>query len=193
MKTNIWKKSFFILLIFNIVVVLLVAINLLVPIKDENFERSGNNFQGYVPFLIHTKKENLNEVINHYIEKEASGGPVNYEVVLGDEVELYGTIPIFTEEIQLKMTFEPKAMENGDLILQQKSMTVGQMQLPVSYILNFIRDRYHLPKGVIIQPHDKLVYISMQKLKLKSDFKIKVNKFDLKQDDISVQLFVPIK
>lgn len=193
MQVRKWKKWFIILLSINIGVILILFFIITWPIKDKIVENDYSPLQNYVPFLIHTKKENLNKVINHYIEKEAGGGPVDYQVVLGDEVELYGTIPVFTDEIQMKMTFRPKALENGDLVLQQKSVAIGKMELPVTYILNFIEKRYHLPKGVIIQPDKKMVYISMQNLKLKSDFKVRVNKFDLKNDDISFQLYVPIK
>lgn len=186
-----WKKAFFILLIINVGILLFLLVSISIPIKDKKIKLEENELQGYVPFLIHTQKDNLNEVINHYIEKEAAGGPIDYQVVLRDEVELYGTIPIFSDEIQMKLTFEPEALNNGDLILKQKSMAIGQMQLPVTYVLKFIADRYRLPKGVSIQPNDKLVYISMQKLKLKSDFKVRVKEFDLNSDDISFQLYVP--
>jgi uncharacterized protein YpmS len=188
-----WKKAFFILLIINVAILLFLLVSISIPIKDKKIKLEENELQGYVPFLIHTQKDNLNEIINHYIEKEAAGGPIDYQVVLRDEVELYGTIPIFTDEIQMKLTFEPEALNNGDLILKQKSMAIGQMQLPVTYVLKFISDRYRLPKGVTIQPNDKLVYISMQKLKLKSDFKVRVKEFDLNSDDISFQLYVPTK
>jgi uncharacterized protein YpmS len=193
MQVKNWKKLFFILLTLNIGILLFFLISISIPVKDKFINQEDDTLQGYVPFLIHTEKENLNEIINHYIKKEAAGGPVDYQVVLGDEVELYGTIPVFTEEIQMKMTFVPKALSNGDLMLQQKSMSIGQMQLPVTYILKFIADRYRLPKGVIIQPNKELIYISMQRLKLKSDFQIRVNKFNLENDDISFQLYVPIK
>jgi uncharacterized protein YpmS len=193
MQVKNWKRAFFILLIINLGILLFLFISISIPIKEKRIQQEESELQGYVPFLIHTKKENLNRVINHYIEKEAAGGPIDYNVVLRDEVELYGTIPIFTEEIQMKLTFEPEAINNGDLILKQKSMAIGQMQLPVTYVLKFIADRYRLPQGVTIQPKDKLVYISMQKLKLKSDFKVRVNEFDLNNGDISFQLYVPTK
>jgi uncharacterized protein YpmS len=193
MQLKNWKKAFYVLLAINIGILLFLLVSISIPIKDNRIHQEENALQGYVPFLIHTQKENLNRVINHYIEKEAAGGPINYQVVLRDEVEVYGTIPIFTEEIQMKLTFEPEALNNGDLILKQKSMVIGQMQLPVTYVLKFIEDRYRLPKGVTIQPNDKLVYISMQNLKLKSDFKVRVNEFDLNSDDISFQLYVPTK
>jgi uncharacterized protein YpmS len=193
MQEKNWKKMFILLIGINLVILLFLVISIYLPGKDKIIQHTENTLQGYVPFLIHTEKNNLNEVINHYIKKEASGGPVNYQVVLGDEVELYGTIPLFKEEIQLKMTFVPTALENGDLVLKQNSLSIGQMQLPVTYVLKFIADRYRLPKGVIIQPNEKLVYISMQELKLKSDFKVRVETFNLTDNDISFQLYVPIK
>lgn len=193
MQVNNWKKAFFILVSLILIVILVLLITMFIPHNDKMIEIKHSEQEGFVPFLIYTEKDHLNSVINHYIQKETAGSPISYQVVLADEVELYGTIPVFSQEIQLKMTFEPKVLENGDLFLVQKSMSIGQMQLPVSYVLKFIADRYRLPKGVIIQPDEKRVYISMQKLKLKSEFKVKVNKFDLRKDNISFQLFVPIK
>jgi uncharacterized protein YpmS len=188
-----WKSWFFLLLGINICIFLYFFISITLPVKEYKIKQEENALQGYVPFLIHTEKDNLTKVINHYVEKEVSGGPIQYQVVIGDEVELYGTIPIFSEEIEMKMTFEPQGLENGNLVLHQKSMAIGKMQLPVAYVLKFIAEQYRLPKGVTIQPNDKSIYISLDKLKLKSGFKIRVNEFDLKRDQISFLFYVPTK
>ena len=90
------------------------------------------------------------------------------------------------------MTFEPKALENGDLILYQKSASVGKMNLPVSYILKFIRNSYNLPSWVIIQPKDELIYVSLEKMELKGDMKVKADKFNLKEDDITLTFMVDV-
>jgi uncharacterized protein YpmS len=192
MKWKNWKTLFFLLLGINLLTLVILFITVLSPESNRNIKIQNKEYEGYVPFLIQSEKENLNEVINHYIEKEASGGPIEYFVKLEQEVELYGSISIFGEEIQMVMTFEPKALDNGDLILQQQSISIGKMKLPVSYVLKFIEERYKLPKGVIISPSEKLIYISMQELKLKSDFKVKVEEFNLKTNDISFRLYVPI-
>ena len=92
-----------------------------------------------------------------------------------------GTLPFFSQELDLKLTFEPEALENGDLVLKQKSISVGSLHLPVSYVLKFIKENYKLPKGVDIQPNEKLIYVNMQQLKLKSDVEIKANRFDLQK------------
>jgi uncharacterized protein YpmS len=93
----------------------------------------------------------------------------------------------------MKLTFEPKALGNGDLVLQQKSMTIGRLHLPISYVLNFIGKNYKIPKGVDIRPKEQLIYIHMQQLKQKSDIKIKADQFDLKKDDIAFTILVPVK
>jgi uncharacterized protein YpmS len=147
----------------------------------------------HVSFHVKSNKNDLNKIINHYLKEEAADSPIDYQIILGREVELYGTLPFFSEELNMKLTFEPKALENGDLVLQQKSMTIGSLHLPISYVLNFISENYKIPKGVDIRPKDKLIYVNMKQLKLKSDIKIKADKFDLNKDDIRFTIQVPVK
>lgn len=188
---NKWKKIFLLLLGINVFAVLFVLILLLVPVEN-GVEPIRDDLQNDgVQFRINANKADLNRIINHYIEEEGLKSPIDYKIVLEDEVELYGTMKVFTQDIQMKLTFEPEALQNGDLILKQKSISVGQIQLPVPYVLKFVRDQYDFPDWVNIQPNDELVYVSLQKMELKSDIKVKVNKFDLKNDDIHFTLLVP--
>ncbi|MBY0122717.1 YpmS family protein [Bacillus sp. S/N-304-OC-R1] len=193
MKEQKWKKLFFLLLGINIVVVIILTAVINSSGKDENYSPTQINTNGHVPFKIQTDKEDLNQVINHYLDKEGLTGPIDYKVVLGDEVELYGTMPVFSQEIQMKLTFDPVALDNGDILLQQKSISVGQLQLPVSYVLKFIGDKYKLPDWVTIQPNKERIYVSLQKMKLKSDIHVKVDEFNLVNNDIRFTLLVPVK
>ncbi len=146
-----------------------------------------------VSFKVNSNKNDLNMLINHYLKKEVADSPIDYRVLLGDEVELYGTFPFFSEKLNMKLTFEPEALSNGDLVLKQRSISIGSLHLPVSYVLKFISENYKLPSGVDIRPNDQLVYINMNQLKIKSGIKVKVNKFDLKKDDIAFTLLVPVE
>lgn len=190
---NKWKIGFLLLLGINLLFVMIVLSLILIPPKGTE-NRSVKGASGdYVSFDVNSNKRDLNLLINHYLQEEAADSPIDYRVMLGNEVELYGILPFFSEEINLKLTFEPKALKNGDLELKQKTMSVGRLNLPISYVLKFIRDNYKLPNGVDIRPNDKLVYVNMQNLKLKSDLKIKVKKFNLKKDDIAFTILVPVK
>lgn len=189
--TDKWKKRFFLLLGLIILFVLVVWIMVNMPIKDKGLSPIADEQEENVQFQIQATKSDLNKIMNHYIEEEGLTSPIAYEVLLNDEVELYGTMKVFTQDIEMKLTFEPEALDNGDVILKQKSISIGQIQLPVSYVLKFIRDQYDFPEWVSIQPNDELIYVSLQRMKLKSDVKVRVNKFDLVNDDIQFSLLVP--
>ncbi|MGG1399383.1 YpmS family protein [Bacillus salipaludis] len=190
---NKWKRGFWLLLGIDLLIVMIIGGQLLSPSseKQESLVKGQNG--DYVSFRIRSNKQDLNRLINHYLQTEAADSPIAYRVILGDEVELYGTIPFFSEQLNLKMTFKPQALSNGDLVLKQKSIKIGNLNLPVSYVLKFIEENYKLPRGVDIQPDNKRVYVHMQHLKLKSDLKIKAEKFDLEKDDISFIILVPVE
>ncbi|PLR77253.1 DUF2140 domain-containing protein [Bacillus sp. V3-13] len=190
---NKWRTLFLLLAGVNIAViaVLLIMINLPAGDRPDSLREPAD--QEDVQFNIKTNKHDLNRVINHYLESEGLTGTADYEVVLHDEVVLYGTLPVFTDEIKMKLTFEPEALENGDLLLRQESISVGQLQLPVAFVLKLINDRYELPEWVEISPKEELVYVSLQNMRLKSNIKVKVNEFDLRNDNIQFTLSVPVK
>lgn len=191
---NKWKTGFFLLLGLNLFIVIILSSLIMIPADDDKGNRkqpAPNNKN--VSFEVISNKSDLNVLINQYINKEAADSPIDYSVQLQDEVELYGTLPFFSQEVDLKLSFVPEALENGDLVLKQKSISVGSLPLPVSYVLKFIKENYKLPNGVEIQPNEKMIHVNMQQLKLKSDVKIKVNRFDLVKDDIAFTILVPVE
>ncbi|WP_315970023.1 YpmS family protein [Bacillus massilinigeriensis] len=189
---NHWKGLFFLLLGINIAITLFLIIMVLVPSDSKQQVKVNTKKQSLVSFPVETNKDDLNKVINYYIKKEAKGA-IDYEVYLRDEVELYGTLGFFGEDVQLRLTFEPQALSNGDLLLKQKSISIGKLHLPVSYVLKFVAQQYKLPDWVIIEPQEEQVYVSLQNMKLKSDLRVQVNKFDLLHDEINLTFGIPIK
>ncbi|MDM5331353.1 YpmS family protein [Neobacillus sp. CF12] len=190
---NKWKTGFFLLVGFNVLIGIILLSLILVPAdKNEKIQQTVPDNKN-VSFQVKSNKADLNVLINQYIKKEAADSPIEYSIQLQDEVELYGTLQFFSQEVDLKLTFVPEALDNGDLVLKQRSISVGSLPLPVSYVLKFIKENYKLPNGVDIQPNDKMIHVHMQQLKLKSDVKIKVNRFDLVKDDIAFTILVPVE
>jgi uncharacterized protein YpmS len=190
LKKNKWKSLFFILAGLNIIVLAVIFTYLMSPAENSGVEKDNRVTNGSVPFKIETNKLDLNQVINHYLEEEGKG-PIDYQINLDDHVNLFGTFPVFNQNIEMKVSFEPKVLENGDVILQQKSLSLGKLKLPASTVLKFVNDQYRFPEWVTIQPNDEMVYLDFNKLNLKSGLKVKVNKFDLKDDHITFTLFIP--
>ena len=194
MKGFNWKRLFILLLGLNVALVFLLFTFFLFMINDTGNETkipTINPTYKQVALQIKTNKQDLNRVINHYLEKELHS-TYDYQVLLTDQVELYGAIPIFNEELNVKLTFEPKPLENGDLELQQKNMSIGNLSLPPSLVLKFIQNSYSLPEWIMIQPSKEKIYVSLNTFKLKSNFKVLVDEFNLKDDDIRFSLQLPM-
>ncbi|KSU63379.1 hypothetical protein AS034_03775 [[Bacillus] enclensis] len=189
---NKWKAGFFALLGALIAGIVILLIMIFAPAENDELPLNKNNTDKEVGFDVRSNKHDLNLIIEHYIEEEGLKGPVDYDVKLKDDVELHGSVPVFTSDLDFKLTFEPKALENGDILLKQKSISVGALNLPVSYVLKVIRDSYNFPEWVKIQPSDELIYVSLQDMKLKSDIKVRAKEFDLEKDNIMFRLLVPV-
>ena len=105
-----WKYLFIGLLAINVIILVTLIILINLPAKDEEIAKIDRKDQG-VSFVINTNRDDLNTLISQYIEKEGLDGPVHYDVHLSDVVELYGTMPFFGRDIELKLTFVPEAQK----------------------------------------------------------------------------------
>lgn len=190
-KKFTWKTAFFTLLIINIVIIVFLFTMVFLPAGGDSLTgENGVSKKSQASLTVTANKQDLNILINDFIEKENADSPIDYKVYLNDEVELYGTLPVFDQNVEMKLTFEPKALENGDLILSQNTIHIGKLQLPSRYVMNFIKNNYHFPKWVKIFPNEKIIYIHLTDIKLKNQLHIHANTFDLKNDDISFSLLV---
>jgi len=186
---NKWKVAFLTLVGVLVVCIIFLAILIFKPVEKSPIIKKKEREE--VPFAVTTNREDLTKLINHYLEKEGLNGPIHYEINIADQVELYGTLPIFNTDIQMKLSFEPIALENGDLLLKQKEISIGQLPLPVSYVMNFIANQYNFPEWVDINPEDEEIYVHLTKMDLKNGMLIEAITFDLEQNIIQFNLLLP--
>ncbi|WP_099351569.1 YpmS family protein [Fredinandcohnia onubensis] len=188
---NKWKFLFLALLALNLLCVLIFFGLLFAPNKEVALKENVDSTDK-VNLSVETNKEDLTRVINSFLKKEAKDNPLNYKVLLTERVMLLGTITVFGKEIDMVMTFKPEVIENGDLLLQQEAFTVGQVSLPVSFVLRYINDYYNLPEWVQIDSKKQDIYVYLSEMKMKSDMKVAVETFDLSKDELRFKLQVPI-
>ncbi len=193
MQKHHWKRLFFFLLGINLAVLIILLILLNMPIEDKEEPQHAGTAEDSVLFEITTERNDVNRLIEHFIKKEAAG-PFNYNVRLVDnEVVLFGELPIAGMTIDMKMSFEPTALENGDLLLEQKQFSIGRFDLPVPILLKIIQESYPFPEWITFQPNQQRIYVSLYNMKLKSGSRLKVKEFDLKNDQFEFIYEVPVK
>jgi uncharacterized protein YpmS len=190
---GLWKILFFTLLAVNLVFAGILFYWMTRPIEDTASLDRLNQNKDMVSIPFSSNKEDLNRVINHYIEEEVADSPIDYDVLLTDNLELYGTLRAFGKDVQLKVLFEPYTTNNGNILLRHRSIQIGEMSLPATFVLNYINEKYKVPEWVTINPAKKTIYLSLREMDLKSGITVEAKKFDLRNDDIQMNLLVPVE
>ncbi|APH04704.1 YpmS family protein [Bacillus weihaiensis] len=189
-----WKVAFFVLAAINLVTFVLILSFLFIPTNVGVEEEKKVNVQedGNVPFLIRTQKTDLTNLINHYLEKEAQQENLQYSVDLQENVYVNGTIKAFSKDIQMKLFLEPVVTDNGNVQLLVQELSIGQLKLPISYVLKYMNNFYELPNYVVVEPNEKRIQINLDEVTFENGLSARAKSFDLKNDDITFTLFVPL-
>ena len=186
-----WKSAFWTLVGIELLVVLVLVMLLLQPVERKHIESPELIEENYIPISVQADKSAINGLIQRYLNEKGTLGPVNYSVHVHDDVELMGTFEVFEEEIEFKMDFSAKVLDNGDLWLEEKSLQVGGLEIPSAYILKFVQKKYSLPEWVSIYPNDHIIYISISDMELNDGIRIRMKEFNLAENRIEVDLLVP--
>lgn len=188
-----WRTLFFLLLGLNVLFIMILVMLLKAPANETKDMPGEIAVEEYIPFVITSNKKDVTLLANRYIEKEGLNKAIQYELALTDQVELVGMIKVFGQPIDLTIRFEPEVVDEGNVLLKKSTMSIGQLPIPASYVLEFIREGYDLPEWVTIQPKDEKVYIDLKSLTMKNGAKVKMNKFDLANDSIHFTLYIENK
>ncbi|WP_050180647.1 YpmS family protein [Domibacillus robiginosus] len=184
-----WKVAFFLLL--GSVAALFAILFILIFLPSGAEKPAMVEVEGETAFHVTSSKAELNQLVNYYLAKEAGSAPIDYDVYIGNDVELYGSFPVFGTDIDYYMTFEPEAMENGDIVLRQKGLRVGLLDIPASYVLKTADSAYAFPDWVHVVPDEERIYVSLAEMRLDNGMRVKAESFNLAKDDIQFAVLLP--
>ncbi|PID15068.1 hypothetical protein CSV63_09790 [Sporosarcina sp. P34] len=187
---NIWKIAFFSLA--GIVVAALVGLMLLIsgataspPLpKDQAV-----NEEGYT-MALNTTKVNFEGIANTYIRK-AVKGTLPVELKMRDDVLLTSELTVFSHTLPLAMHFDPVVRKDGNLILKQSSMELGQLNIPPSTVLKLLKSSVELPSWMVVRPKEEEIFIDLKDLPLSGDVQVKAKEVNLAQDEIILEVLIP--
>lgn len=196
MKNNhFWKIGFFTIVIINSAIILTIAILLFWPIPKDELAKTKNDVAigDSSEFVVRTTKENINDLVNAYLTELLKDTKHHYSINLDEKVQLIGELPFFSATIPLQIDFEPIVQENGDLILQVDSISVGKLELPNKQIMKYVGQYLPMPEWVIVKPDEEEVYVKITEMDIKSNFKVYAEEFDLEKNVIALKIDVPYK
>ncbi|WP_156290149.1 YpmS family protein [Oceanobacillus salinisoli] len=191
-KHNKWKRLFYSLLGFNIFIFAILAALIFWPVSENKISPVPEpNTQDSSEFVVRTTKQNLNELINAYIDQLLVDSKHRYYIFLEDDVHLMGELPVFSTTVPLSVHLEPLVQDNGDIILKQRSISIGLLELPNQKIMEYMDKYLNMPEWVTINPLEEEIYVAVTEMEMKSNFTVSVEHIDLEANNLAFRIKIP--
>lgn len=187
-----WKRLFYILAVTNIVIIIALVALIFWPVAkvhlpSADYEEGAQSTE----FTVRTTKENLNELVNAYIDKLLKNSKHQYSISFDEDVHLEGELPVFSTTVPLSVHLDPEVQPNGDVVLKQKSISVGLLELPNKKIMEYIKKYLPMPSWVTVDPGEEEIYVAVTEMDIRSNFDVKLEQIDLEQNNLAFKIRIP--
>ncbi|MGP4059313.1 YpmS family protein [Halobacillus sp. H74] len=188
---NKWRTLFWLLALVNMGVILWLVALVFLPSSYTIVNVDQEKKSSEAEFTIVSTKENMEQLANEYLGELSTQTVFDYSISLDRNVTLVGNIRAFEQVIPVKLELNPKVQKNGDLILEQERISLGQLPLPNKKVLEFVKDNYNLPEWVMVNPNDENIYVAVTQMDTASNFNVKVDRFNLNANQLAFKISVP--
>ncbi len=188
---NLWKISFFVLAglvvaAFAAVIVLIGSSAESVPLPEMKVSNGSDNI-----LTVSATKEDFEGIANTFIRKAVKGEPLPLTMKVEDDVILFSEMTVFSFTLPVIMHFDPIVREDGNLILKQSSMEIGQLNIPPSTVLKILRDSVKLPPWMIVRPKEEELFINLSEISVSGNLNVRAKTFNLADDEIILEIVIP--
>lgn len=188
---NRWKVAFFILAGLIAAAVVWVVMLISTPASSTPIssyeELPGSNHS----LTVETTKEDFEGIANTFIRKAMKGEPLPVTMKVEDDIILVSEMTVFSYTLPVAMHFDPIVQEDGNMILKQSSMEVGQLAIPPSTVLKILRDSVKLPPWMVVRPKEEEVFIDLSQIPVSGNLQVKAKKMNLADDEIILEITIP--
>lgn len=144
-------------------------------------------------FTVDTHKKQINQIITHYLKDYQKKSKIKYEFYLEKNALLKGEAKVLGVPLNFYLYFDPYVLENGNIQLKTKSISIGKLGVPIPEVLSYVDKNYTFPKWVNINPKKKTITLRLDQLELTDGIQIKAEKMDLINDEITFALYLTKK
>lgn len=161
------------------------------PDSQEIVNETAVDTSDVMTFSVSARKEEVTQLMNQYIEEEVAGSNVNYEVLLDETFQLAGSFQLFGFEVPFNLFMDPYVTENGNIQLKANELSLGRLNLPISFAMNQIGSQLSIPDWVVINGENETITFNLNEFQLESGMFFSAERIDLVENDILVNVHVP--
>lgn len=188
---NRWKISFF--LLAGIVAAAIVYLFILIgttadsdPIPPAKEQTKASH-----TLTVSATKEDFEGIANTFLRRAMKNEPLPVTIEVKDDIMLISELTVFSYTLPVTMHFNPNVLEDGNILLKQSSLELGQLNLPPSTVLKVLRDSVKLPEWMLVRPKEEEIFIDLSDLQISGDIQVKAKEFNLAEDEILLEIIIP--
>ncbi len=136
-------------------------------------------------------KEQVNRILDFFLNEFLDDSGIQYRFYLENVALLNGTFSLLGHDVQFYLYFDPYVLDNGNVQLKAKSLSIGSLDLPTRELFRWIQNNYKLPEWVEVDAKEEIVILNLNNFQLGNGMYIRANKINLVDDEISFRLYLP--
>ncbi|MBO0469208.1 YpmS family protein [Enterococcus sp. DIV0242_7C1] len=189
---NRWKIAFLIL-VGTIIASLAFIFVRITQVREPNYKPVPELVakEGTPVIAIQSNKKQVNALIDFFLSDFQKDSDINYKFYLENEAMLNGTFEVLGYPIEFNLYFDPFVMNDGNVQLKAKSLSIGTLGLPIKEILKFVQRDYKLPSWVEVNPDDSTILLRLDQFRMQNGLFIRAEKINLVDDDIRMNIYLP--
>ncbi|MGX7127225.1 YpmS family protein [Enterococcus wangshanyuanii] len=189
---NRWKIAFLVL-VGTIIACFAFIFVRITQVREPNYKPIPELVakDGTPVIAIQSNKKQVNALIDFYLSDFQKDSDITYKFYLENEAMLNGTFKVLGYPIEFNLYFDPFVMDDGNVQLKAKSLSIGTLGLPIKEILKFVQRDYKLPSWVEVNPDDSTILLRLDQFRMQNGLFIRAEKINLVDDDIRMNIYLP--
>ena len=190
-KVNPWKWAFLALVVLILGSGLFVTTRIF-SIRESHYTQKTTAVRAGDPVLtISSNKAQVNQLISFFLEEYLKDSEVKYAFVLENEAMLTGEFKVLGFPVTIYLYFDPYVMEDGNVQLRVKSLSVGTLDLPLKEVLKLVKRSFKFPEWIEMDTEAETMLLRLDQFQLENGMFIKANRINLLDDEIQFSLYLP--
>ncbi|WP_295731635.1 YpmS family protein [uncultured Limosilactobacillus sp.] len=191
MKThNYWKWAFWGLIILLIGTGCLIYNRITAPVETPTEAsvpaKTANSFE------VTLNRKQVNALSSNYLDRLLKGNNIKYRFIVGTQyATIVGTSKFFGAKVQFAINFIPERKSNGNILLRAKGLSVGRLNLPIKYVMGYIKKQYKLPNWVYVNQQKQTILLDLNKYSQQHALHYSAEQIDVKNGQFRFLISIP--
>ena len=187
---NGWKWDFIVLLAAIVISGAVVVHKATAPAPAPEVSRPVNASD--TSLTVDLNRKQVNALSANYLNKFLKGQQVKYHFIVGEKyATLVGDTKFMGIKVRFALNFVPQMTKEGNVLLKAKGLSVGQLNIPLRFVMGYIAKNYNIPKWVAIDAKKKTVLLDLNRYSRHRSLKYSAQEINMADGHFRFLITVP--